>query len=88
MQTRFPATVMVLGVLSNNGESCNPHIFKPSLRVNIDMNLDVIANVMKPWMDETADRGSYAWQQVGAPAHSSKGHWTGAGRTCRLSGRG
>jgi hypothetical protein len=34
MSTKFPATVMVLGVVSNEGDVMPPHIFPKGLRVN------------------------------------------------------
>jgi hypothetical protein len=34
MKTKFPATVMVLGVVSNKGDVMPPHIFETGLRVN------------------------------------------------------
>jgi hypothetical protein len=54
MKTKFPATVMVLGVVSNKGDMMPPHVFEPGLRVNIDVYIDVLTNVVKPWMDGVA----------------------------------
>ena len=34
MKTKFPATVMVFGVLSSEGHVMPPHIFEVSLKVN------------------------------------------------------
>ncbi len=34
--TKFPANVMVLGVVSNKGDVMPPHIFPKGLRVNTD----------------------------------------------------
>ena len=34
MKTKFPATVMVFGVVSSEGHIMPPHIFKFSLKVN------------------------------------------------------
>jgi hypothetical protein len=72
MKTKFPATVMVLGVVSNKGDVMPPHIFESGLRVNTDVYLDVMTNVVKPWMDGVACGRPYIWQQDGAPAHTSK----------------
>jgi hypothetical protein len=74
-KTKFPATVMVLGVVSNKGDVMPPHIFEASLRVNTDMYIDVLTNEVKPWMDGVAARRArrpYIWQQDGAPAHTLK----------------
>jgi hypothetical protein len=72
MKTKFPATVMVPGVVSNKGDVMPPHIFEAGLRVDTKIYLDVLTNVVKPWMDEVAAGRPYIWQQDGAPAHTSK----------------
>lgn len=72
MATKFPATVMVLGVVSNKGDVMPPHVFEAGLRVNADVYLDVLRNTVKPWMDEVAGDRPYIWQQDGAPAHTAK----------------
>ena len=72
MTTKFPATVMVLGVVSDKGDVMPPHLFEASLRVNAEVYLDVMINIVKPWMDQVADGRPYIWQQDGAPAHTAK----------------
>ena len=42
MKTKFPATVMVLGVVSNKGDVMPPYIFEAGLRVNTDVYIDSI----------------------------------------------
>jgi transposase len=69
MKTKFPATVMVLGVVSNKGDVMPPHA---GLRVNTEVYINVLTNVVKPWMDRVAAGRPYIWQQDGAPAHTSK----------------
>ncbi len=54
MSTKFPATVMVLGVVSNEGDVMMPHIFPKGLRVNRAEYIKVLDEVVKPWMDEIA----------------------------------
>ena len=72
MATKFPATVMVLGVVSNKGDVMPPYVFEAGLRVNADVYLDVLRNTVKPWMDQVAGGRPYIWQQDGAPAHTAK----------------
>jgi hypothetical protein len=72
MATKFPANVMVLGVVSNGGDVMPPHIFPKGLRVNTEEYLDVMKTVVKPWMDQIAGNRHYVFQQDGAPAHNSK----------------
>ena len=72
MKTKFPATVMVLGVVSNKGDVMPPHVFEAGLKVNTEVYLDVMNNVVKPWRDEVACGRPYIWQKDGAPAYNSK----------------
>ena len=72
MATKFPATVMVLGVVSNKGDVMPPHVFEAGLKVNTEVYLNVLATVVKPWMDGIAGGSPYVWQQDGAPAHTAK----------------
>ena len=71
MKTKFPATVMVMGVVSNQGDVMTPHILAAGLKINTEVYLDVMTTVVKPWMDEVAGGRPYIYQQDGAPAHTS-----------------
>ena len=42
MKTKFPAIVMVFGVVSSEGHIMPPHIFEVSLKVNTKVYLDVL----------------------------------------------
>jgi hypothetical protein len=48
IKTKFPATVMVLGVATNKGTVMTPHIFEAGLRVSTEVYLNVLTNVVKP----------------------------------------
>ena len=41
MKTKFPATVMVFGVVSSEGHIMPPHIFEVGLKINTKVYLDV-----------------------------------------------
>ena len=43
---KFPATVMVFGVVSSEGHIMPPHIFEVSLKVNTKVYLDVLKSVV------------------------------------------
>ena len=45
MKTKFPATVMVFGVVSSEGHIMPPHIFEVGLKVNTKVYLDVLKSV-------------------------------------------
>ncbi|UYV68049.1 hypothetical protein LAZ67_5002908 [Cordylochernes scorpioides] len=51
MHTKFPASVMVLGVISSEGDVMPPHFFEKGLRMNTDTYINVLETVVKPWMD-------------------------------------
>ena len=48
IKTKFPATVMVFGVVSSEGHIMPPHIFEVGLTVNTKVYLDVLKSVMIP----------------------------------------
>ena len=72
MKTKFPATVMVFGVLSSEGHIMPPHIFEVGLKINTKVYQDVLKNVMIPKCNQAAGGRPWVWQQDSAPAHKSK----------------
>ena len=54
MKTKFPASVMVFGVVSSEGHIMPPHIFEVGLKVNTKVYLDVMKNVVIPWCNQVA----------------------------------
>ena len=72
MKTKFPATVMVFGVVSSEGHIMPPHIFEVGLKVNTKVYLDVLKSVVIPWCNQVAGGRSWVWQQDLAQAHKSK----------------
>ena len=72
MKTKFPATVMVFGVVSCEGHIMPPHIFEVGLKVNTKVYLDVLKSVVIPWCNQVAGGRPWVWQQDSAPAQKSK----------------
>ena len=72
IKTKFPATVMVFGVVSSEGHIMPPHIFEVGLKVNTKVYLDVLKSVVIPWYNQVAGSRPWVWQQDSAPAHNSK----------------
>ena len=72
MKTKFPATVMVFGVVSSEGHIMPPHIFEVGLKVNTKVYLDVLKSVVIPWCNQVAGGRPWVWQQDSAPTHKSK----------------
>ena len=52
MKTKFPATVMVFGVVSSEGHIMPPHIFEVGLKVNTKVYMDVLKSVVIPWCNQ------------------------------------
>ena len=48
LKTKFPATVMVFGVVSNEDHIMPPHMFQVGLKVNTKVYLDVLKSVVIP----------------------------------------
>ena len=72
MKTKFPATVMVFGVVSSEGHIMPAHIFDVGLKVNTKVYLDVLKSVVIPWCNQVAVGRPWVWQQNSAPVHKSK----------------
>ena len=72
MKTKFPATVIVFGVVSSEGHIMPPHIFEVGLKVNTKVYLDVLKSVVILWCNQVAGSRPCMWQQDSVPAHKSK----------------
>ena len=72
MKTKFPATVMVFGVVSSEGYIMSPHIFEVGLKINTKLYLDVLKSVVIPWCNQVASGRPWVRQQDSALAHKSK----------------
>ena len=68
MKTKFPATVMVFGVVSSEGHIMPPHVFEVGLKVNTKVYLDVLKRVEIPWCNQVSGGRPWVWQQDSAPA--------------------
>ena len=54
MNTKFPATVLVFGVVSSEVHIMPPHIFEDGLKVNTKVYLDVLKRLVIPWCSQVA----------------------------------
>ncbi|KAF2359491.1 hypothetical protein FHG87_009754 [Trinorchestia longiramus] len=71
MKTKFPAMVMVFGVISSDGDVMPPHIYETGLRVNTEIYLLVMETVVLPWMVQMTRDRPCVWQQDSAPCRVS-----------------
>ena len=72
METKFPGTIIVFGVVSSESHIVPLHIFEVGLKVNTKVYLDVLKSVVIPWCNQVAGGRPWVWQQDSAPAHKSK----------------
>lgn len=72
MKTKFPVHLMVLSVVSNEGDVMPPHFIDEGLRMNQDMYQTILSTVVKPWIERVAAGKPYVFQQDSAPAHTAK----------------
>ena len=72
MKTKFPATVMVFGVVSSEDHIMPIHIFEVGLKVNTKVYLDVLKSVVIPWCNQLAGGRPWVWQLDSAPANKSR----------------
>ena len=64
-KTKFPATVMVFGVVSSEGHVMPPHIFGVGLKINTKVYLDVLKSVVIPWCNQVAGGGQQVQRDPG-----------------------
>ena len=72
MRSKMPASVMILGVVSSDGDVMPLHIFQQGLRLNADGYIDVMKTIVVPWMNKTSAGRPYVFQKDSAPAHKAK----------------
>ena len=72
MHSKMPASIMILGVVSAEGDVMPPHIFQQGLRLNADGYMDVLKTVVVPWMNRISAGRPYVFQQDSASAHKTK----------------
>ena len=70
--TKHLASAMMLGVVASDGKRMPPYWFPKGLRINTKMYLEVMEDVVKPWIEANYPEGNYVWQQDSSPAHKSK----------------
>jgi hypothetical protein len=86
MTTKFPATVMVTGVVSNEGDVMPLHFFTNGLKINADKYIKVLHNVVKPWMDSLAAGCHYVFSRMTPLPTTPSWPSTGVQPTCQSYG--
>ncbi|QQP41220.1 Uncharacterized protein FKW44_015518, partial [Caligus rogercresseyi] len=70
-QTKFPAAVMVFGIISSDGDVMPPHFFPKGLRLDSEGYVALMRDVVAPWIKKVAAGRPYVFQQDSAPCHTS-----------------
>ena len=63
MKTKFPATIMVFGVVLSEGHIMPPYIFEVGLKDNTKVYPDMLNSVVMPWWNQVAGGRPWVWQQ-------------------------
>ena len=61
MQTKFPVTSMVFGVVSSEVDVMPPHFFPEGLKLNTDGYICILSKAVKPRIDHVAVCRLYVW---------------------------
>ncbi len=73
MRTKNPAKIMIFGLITSDGKVMPPHIFPSGLRVNTDVYVKLLEEVVFPWLAlQYPPDQKFMWIQDSAPAHVSK----------------
>ena len=72
MHTKYPAHVMVLGVVSSKGDVMPPVFFLDGRRIGAKDYINILETKVKPWMESVACGNKYVFQQDSAPAHKAR----------------
>ena len=70
--TKFPASVMVLGIVSNEGGVMPSHYIYQGARVNVVAYTEVLERVVKPWITTVACGRQYVFLQDSASSHRGR----------------
>jgi hypothetical protein len=70
--TKFPASVMVLWVISSKGDVMPHPIFEKGQRVNAKQYIEILDTTVKPWMVTIAGECPYMFQQDRVSAYTAK----------------
>ena len=71
----------VLGIVTSSGDIMPAHFFSYKEKVNTEVNIKALKEVVKPWVEEVTAGVSYVFQQDSAPTHAAKNSGNGAKET-------
>jgi hypothetical protein len=70
--TKMPQKIMMLGVISSDGKKCPPIFINSNEKINAERYCQLLRDHVIPWIKATYKKGTFVFQQDGAPAHAAK----------------
>lgn len=70
-KSKHPASIMVLGVVSSDGQKCPLVYLKSGERMDAARYQQLLQQHVVPWLKENFPEGNYVFQQDGAPVHTA-----------------
>ena len=61
-ETKYPASVYGLSVVSSDGPVMPPYSFSHGVTVTKEVSLNVVETVVRPWMDRISNGQQYVFQ--------------------------
>lgn len=61
MHTKFPTSVMILGVVSNKGGVIQLRFLNQGVRINARGYIRAFETVVRPWMNDLAEERNYVF---------------------------
>ncbi len=63
---------MMLGMVASDGNRMPPYWFLKGLKIGAKEYLEVMRDIVKPWLDSTYPEGNYVFPRDSAPGHKAK----------------
>ena len=82
MATKFPANVMVLGIMSNKGDIMPPHIFPKGLRVNTDEFINVLETEINRGWTRSLEIAETSYRRTAPTLTTERGHKNSSRKRC------
>ena len=72
MQSKNPASVMVFAAVVSDGRVMSPHFIKAGLKINMEEYLNILNDVLLPWIRRYCDATKVMLVQDSASVHGGK----------------
>ena len=72
MHSKYPVHIMVLGIISSDGDVMEPVFIPDGLHLGANSYMRFLDRYIKLWMDMMANGRPYIFQQDSAPAHKAR----------------